>query len=120
MRVLMMTVALACTAAAPPGPPQFPKGTGYDSVRTSLIRQGWTPLPLSGGSCGLETCPPFREVIWCTGVGAEAPCFYAWKKARAYLMVTGGGEGEIQVFLRLRRCASIVQDRQYKAVWHCN
>lgn len=100
--------------------PKFPSGMGYDRVRSSLIRQGWTPLPLSGGKCGLGSCPSFREVIWCTGVGAEAPCFYAWKKTNTYLMVTGGGEGEVQTFLRLKRCSSITRDRQYTAVWHCN
>jgi hypothetical protein len=124
MLALMLLVApLPATAQQRSGPaalPRFPIGIGYDRVRASLIKTGWTPLPLSSGRCGLDTCPPFREVVWCTGVGAEAPCFYAWRKANTYLMVTGGGEADIQAFLRLRRCASITQDQQYRAVWHCN
>lgn len=114
---LLVAVPLAAHAQRVP---TFPRGTSYTRVHTALIHQGWAPVPLTGGSCGLDSCPSAREVVYCTGVGAVAPCFYAWRRGRSWLMVTGSGEARVQGFYEARLCRSITRDPQFSAVWHCN
>lgn len=64
------------------GLPHFKKHENYASVRSAMLKAGWTPFHMDGAdacSKGDARCAGRPEMAHCTGSG-QANCQFLWKK----------------------------------------
>ena len=87
--------ALVASAALADTLPSFGMFTSYQSVRQSLLRQGWLPWRLpNAGSCSPQDdrCRGRPEMLNCDA-GGSATCVFTWKKGSSVIEVTTRGKG---------------------------
>jgi len=98
--------------------PTFAPDSPYKQVRERLMESGWHPASgLRRGGCGTDECPPYPEVLFCSGVGRSV-CIYGWEKRGRYLKVSAWGENyRNQKFDALQVCRSLMFDRNFG--WRC-
>ena len=97
MRASLATIlaAIVASAARADTLPSFGMFTSYQSVRQSLLRQGWLPWRLpNASSCSPQDdrCRGRPEMLNCDA-GGSATCVFTWKKGSSVIEVTTRGKG---------------------------